>query len=242
MFQKILHITARSLRPTGRPSIRDLCNERRSTPRSSSGNPELATSLVFLCIATGWTRYLWLPHVSISPKSLDPAPSHMQIRRLLPCVFEPLVRASLLKSSSCPTSIGPPSLTSPHVIHTFLQQPNKPNTTTMSDADLEQIRQARLQQLQQQGGARGSSGGGEGSEQDQRRYIASIHSTLRVTDFYTDSKNVRSDRQLPDTKPSRRLDATGFLFAPSTTLVTQLTLPSRPAPTHPFSDPDPGRR
>ncbi|KAJ4383952.1 hypothetical protein N0V86_000796 [Didymella sp. IMI 355093] len=39
----------------------------------------------------------------------------------------------------------------------------------MSDADLEQIRQARLQQLQQQGGGRGSPGGGEGSEQDQRR-------------------------------------------------------------------------
>ncbi|KAJ4343833.1 hypothetical protein N0V87_000116 [Didymella glomerata] len=39
----------------------------------------------------------------------------------------------------------------------------------MSDADLEQIRQARLQQLQQQGGGRGSPAGGEGSEQDQRR-------------------------------------------------------------------------
>ncbi|KAJ4337550.1 hypothetical protein N0V95_008312, partial [Ascochyta clinopodiicola] len=39
----------------------------------------------------------------------------------------------------------------------------------MSDADLEQIRQARLQQLQQQGGAGRGSPGGEGSEQDQRR-------------------------------------------------------------------------
>ena len=38
----------------------------------------------------------------------------------------------------------------------------------MSDADLEQIRQARLQQLQQQAGGRGSPSG-DGSEQDQRR-------------------------------------------------------------------------
>ncbi|KAH6619969.1 PDCD5-related protein [Boeremia exigua] len=36
----------------------------------------------------------------------------------------------------------------------------------MSDADLEQIRQARLQQLQQQSGG---GGGGDASEQDQRR-------------------------------------------------------------------------
>ncbi|KAF2648295.1 DNA-binding TFAR19-related protein [Lophiostoma macrostomum CBS 122681] len=36
----------------------------------------------------------------------------------------------------------------------------------MSDADLEEIRRARLQQLQQQGGG---GGGGEGSEQDAQR-------------------------------------------------------------------------
>ncbi|KAL1611740.1 hypothetical protein SLS59_000459 [Nothophoma quercina] len=39
----------------------------------------------------------------------------------------------------------------------------------MSDADLEQIRQARLQQLQQQGGGGRGSPGGEGNEQEQRR-------------------------------------------------------------------------
>ncbi|ORY19684.1 PDCD5-related protein [Clohesyomyces aquaticus] len=37
----------------------------------------------------------------------------------------------------------------------------------MSDADLEEIRRARLQQLQQQGN--GGGGGGEGSEQDAKR-------------------------------------------------------------------------
>ncbi|KAI9819190.1 MAG: hypothetical protein M1827_007346 [Pycnora praestabilis] len=46
----------------------------------------------------------------------------------------------------------------------------------MSDADLEQIRKARLAQLQQQGssssssgGRGGSSGGGEGGQEDQRK-------------------------------------------------------------------------
>ena len=42
------------------------------------------------------------------------------------------------------------------------------NTSVMSDADLEQIRQARLQQLQQQGGGGGGGGGGE-SEQDAKQ-------------------------------------------------------------------------
>ena len=36
----------------------------------------------------------------------------------------------------------------------------------MSDADLEQIRQARLQQLQQQAGGRGGAGG-DGEQQEQ---------------------------------------------------------------------------
>ncbi|KAF2997435.1 hypothetical protein E8E13_006077 [Curvularia kusanoi] len=39
----------------------------------------------------------------------------------------------------------------------------------MSDADLEQIRQARLQQLQQQSGGSRGSPSGEGGEQEQRR-------------------------------------------------------------------------
>ncbi|KAF2240420.1 DNA-binding TFAR19-related protein [Trematosphaeria pertusa] len=57
----------------------------------------------------------------------------------------------------------------------------------MSDADLEEIRRARLQQLRQQGGSSGGAGGGEGSEQDAQRQASPPTHTTHTNTFHADS-------------------------------------------------------
>lgn len=113
------------------------------------------------------------PHNPYSPRKPTPAPpharhpipSHPSDSRAHPRTTFPLHSTRAQRNHNK----HPQTLTSRHITS---RHNTTHHNTAMSDADLEQIRQARLQQLQQQqgGGGRGSPGaGGEGSEQEQRR-------------------------------------------------------------------------